>query len=122
MAAYAYTAINAAGFELTGLLHASSLDAARQQLRERGLVAERLEELAESGEGGGGSPFKKVKPKSLQVFSRQFAVMIQSGLNVVNALVILEQQTDDKHLATVIAELRADVEGGLLLSEALARH
>jgi type IV pilus assembly protein PilC len=122
MAAYAYTAINASGFELTGAVHAPSLDAARQQLRERGLVAERLEELSSSGEGAVASAFKKVKPKSLQVFSRQFAVMVQSGLNVVNALVILEQQTDDKHLAAVIAELRADVEGGMLLSEAMGRH
>ena len=65
---------------------------------------------------------KKVKPKSLQVFSRQFATMIEAGLNVVTALVILEEQTEDKKLAAVVSELRADVEGGLLLSEAMARH
>ena len=65
---------------------------------------------------------KGVKAKSLQIFSRQFATMIEAGLNVVSALVILEEQTDDKYLAQVIVELRADVEGGLLLSQALARH
>jgi type IV pilus assembly protein PilC len=48
--------------------------------------------------------------------------MIEAGLNVVAALVILEDQTDDAYLAEVIAELRADVEGGLLLSQAMARH
>ena len=48
--------------------------------------------------------------------------MIEAGLNVVSALVILEEQTDDKYLAQVIRELRADVEGGLLLSQALGRH
>jgi type IV pilus assembly protein PilC len=48
--------------------------------------------------------------------------MVEAGLNVVTALVILEQQTEDKNLAQVISELRADVEGGLLLSEAMARH
>src|SRR5688500_11836546 len=48
--------------------------------------------------------------------------MIEAGLNVVSALVILEEQTDDKYLAQVIVELRADVEGGLLLSQALGRH
>jgi type IV pilus assembly protein PilC len=48
--------------------------------------------------------------------------MIEAGLNVVTALVILEEQTEDKKFATVIGEIRADVEGGLLLSEALARH
>ena len=48
--------------------------------------------------------------------------MIEAGLNVVAALVILEEQTDDNYLAAVIRELRADVEGGLLLSQAMARH
>src|SRR3989442_5214067 len=48
--------------------------------------------------------------------------MIEAGLNIVSALVILEQQTDDKYFAAVVRELRADVEGGLLLSQALARH
>ena len=48
--------------------------------------------------------------------------MIEAGLNVVTALVILEEQTEDKKLAIVIGELRADVESGLLLSEALSRH
>jgi type IV pilus assembly protein PilC len=48
--------------------------------------------------------------------------MIEAGLNVVSALVILEDQTDDKYLGLVIRELRADVEGGLLLSQALGRH
>ena len=65
---------------------------------------------------------KKVKPRSLQVFSRQFATMIDAGLNVVAALRILEDQTDDTYLAAVIGEVRADVEGGALLSQALARH
>jgi type IV pilus assembly protein PilC len=65
---------------------------------------------------------KAIKPKSLQIFSRQFATMIEAGLNVVSALVILEEQTEDKYLAAVIKELRADVEGGLLLSQAMGRH
>jgi type IV pilus assembly protein PilC len=122
MAAYAYTAINAEGFALDGEIHAPSVDAAREQLRIRGLLAESLTELAASGEDGMKNAFKKIKPKSLQVFSRQFATMIESGLNVVGALVILEQQTDDNYLAAVIKELRADVEGGLLLSQAMERH
>jgi type IV pilus assembly protein PilC len=122
MAAFAYNAINAQGFALDGEIHAPSLEAAREQLRIRGLLAERLEELPASGEQSARTAFKKIKPKSLQVFSRQFATMIESGLNVVGSLVILEQQTDDKYLASIIKELRADVEGGLLLSQAMERH
>jgi type IV pilus assembly protein PilC len=121
MASYAYTAINASGLELDGEVNAPDAGAAREALRQRGLVALSLDEQAAASQGLG-LAIKKVKPKSLQVFSRQFATMIEAGLNVVTALVILEEQTEDKKLARVVTELRADVEGGLLLSEAMARH
>ena len=122
MAGFAYSAISIDGLETVGEIHAPDLEAAREQLRIRGLLAHNLRELPASGEEGLRTAFKKIKPRSMQVFSRQFATMIEAGLNVVAALVILEQQTDDAYLAVVIAELRADVEGGLLLSQAMARH
>src|SRR6188508_992163 len=122
MAAYGYSAIDAQGIELRGEIHAPDVDAAREQLRLRGLLAQYMHELPAEGEEGVRTVFKKVKPKSLQIFSRQFATMIDAGLSVVGALVILEAQTDDKYLSAVISELRADVEGGLLLSQAMARH
>jgi len=122
MAAFAYSAIAADGLAQAGEIHAPNHDAAREQLRIRGLLAERLEELPASGEESVRTAFKKVKPKTLQIFSRQFATMIEAGLNVVSSLVILEEQTDDSYFASVVKELRADVEGGLLLSQALRRH
>jgi type IV pilus assembly protein PilC len=121
MAAYTYQAINAQGLELKGEVHAADLNGAREQLQSRGLLPHTLTLRSASGEGVGGL-FKKVKPKSLQVFSRQFATMIEAGVSVVAALVTLEEQTDDKQLALVIGEVRADVEGGMVLSAALARH
>ena len=121
MASYAYTAINADGLELNGEINAPDLGAAREALRVRGLLALDLAERASSSKGMR-AVVKKVKPKSLQIFSRQFATMIEAGLNVVTALVILEEQTEDKKFAQIIGEIRADVEGGLLLSEALGRH
>jgi type IV pilus assembly protein PilC len=122
MAAYTYTAITAEGIELSGNIHAPDRDAAREQLRVRGLLAQDLVEQPATGEQSVRTAFKKIKPKSLQIFSRQFATMIDAGLSVVSALVVLEKQTDDKYLAGVISELRADVEGGLLLSQAMGRH
>jgi len=122
MAGYAYTAINARGIELKGEISAPDPNAAREQLRVRGLLAEGLEELPSVGAQGLRTAMKGVKPKSLQIFSRQFATMIEAGLNVVGALVILEEQTVDKYLAAAVKELRADVEGGLLLSQAMSRH
>jgi len=121
MAAYAYTAITAQGTEVSGELAAANLEAAREQLRLKGLLPEQLEEREEAHSASRGV-FKAVKPKALQIFSRQFATMIDAGLNVVSSLVILEDQTDDKVLAAVITELREDVEAGLLLSQAMARH
>jgi type IV pilus assembly protein PilC len=124
MASFGYTAINAQGMEMDGVVSAADLSAAREQLRVRGLLAQSIAEIGTGPSVGqmqiGGK--KKVKPKSLQIFSRQFATMIEAGLNVVGALVILEEQTDDEALAEVVQELRRDVEGGLLLSEAMARH
>jgi type IV pilus assembly protein PilC len=122
MAAFTYTAINASGLETRGEVHAPDPNGAREQLRLRGLLAQTLLELPASGEESARTVFKKVKPKSLQIFSRQFATMIEAGLNVVSALVILEEQTEDAYLGSIIHELRADVEGGLLLSQAMARH
>src|SRR5881392_3554769 len=122
MAGFAYTAISIDGLETVGEIHAPDVEGAREQLRIRGLLANSLRELPASGEEGMRTTFKKIKPRSMQVFSRQFATMIEAGLNIVAALVILEEQTDDLYLAEVIAELRADVEGGLLLSQAMARH
>ncbi len=123
MASFAYSAINAQGAELSGEISASDLNSAREQLRVKGLLAQTLKELSDGGGIGATSiGGKKVKAKSLQIFSRQFATMIEAGLNVVSALVILEEQTDDQALGAVIHELRKDVEGGLLLSEAMARH
>jgi len=121
MASFAYSAINASGLELQGEIHAPDLTAAREALRVRGMLALDLKQQASTSDGIT-AVVKKVKPKALQIFSRQFATMIEAGLNVVTALVILEDQTEDKKLAAVITEVRADVEGGLLLSEAIARH
>ncbi len=120
MAAFAYSAINAFGAESAGQITAPDLGAARELLRQKGLRPVALSELGATG--GAQKKRKKVKPRSLQVFSRQFATMIDAGLSVVQSLVILEEQSDDTALAAVIREVRSDVEGGMLLSQALARH
>ena len=122
MAEFAYSAINAQGMELTGTMSAPDVGSAREQLQARGLLPNRLSEQAAAGEQGMSTAFKKLKPKSLQVFSRQLATMIEAGVSVVQALVVLEDQVDDKYLKQVVTEVRSDVESGLILSKALARH
>jgi len=122
MAEFAYDAINAQGMLTSGVISAPDVSSAREQLQARGLLPSSLAERAAAGEETFGSMFKKVKPKSLQVFARQLATMIEAGVSVVAALVTLEEQTDDKYLQEVVGEVRADVESGMIFSRALARH
>jgi type IV pilus assembly protein PilC len=123
MANFTYVAINADGHEFDGTITAPDVTAAIDLLRDRGLLAEKLDEVGEaSSKSASSGAFKTIKPKSLQIFSRQFATMIEAGMNVVSALVVLEAQTTDPVLQGVIGQLREDVEEGLLLSEAMTRH
>jgi type IV pilus assembly protein PilC len=122
MAEFTYDAINSQGLLTSGSVSAPDLDTAREQLQSRGLLPSALFEKSAAGEAGVRSMFKAVKPKSLQIFARQLATMIEAGVSVVAALVTLEEQTDDKYLREVIGEVRGDVESGTILSRALARH
>ena len=122
MAAFAYSAINAQGLELKGELHAQDLEAAKEALRSRGLLPRHLTEIRTGSAKSVGGLFKAVDPKALQIFSRQFATLIESGVSIVQSLVILERQTQDKNLAAVVEEVRNDVESGVIISKALARH
>jgi type IV pilus assembly protein PilC len=123
MAVFEYVAINADGVELNGEINAPDAAAVRAQLSGYGLLPSAIAERSDEGLASKEISFSKgVKPKSLQIFSRQLATMIESGVNVVTALAILEQQTDDQKLAEVIAKVREDVEGGEVLSTALAVH
>jgi type IV pilus assembly protein PilC len=65
---------------------------------------------------------KRIKLKDLAVMSRQFATMINSGLSMLRSLTILAEQTENKELARVLGEVAKDVETGVALSSALAKH
>src|SRR5215210_7770577 len=65
---------------------------------------------------------EKVKSKELALFTRQFSVMLDAGLPLVQCLEILAQQQDNKFFQKVIFQVRADVEAGLTLADAMAKH
>jgi type IV pilus assembly protein PilC len=65
---------------------------------------------------------KKVTLKDLAVFSRQFATMINAGLSLLRALNILTEQTENKELTRVLAEVRNDIETGNSLSSGMAKY
>src|SRR5690349_16537041 len=65
---------------------------------------------------------KKVKSKDLSVFTRQFSVMIDAGLPLVQCLEILAQQQENKYFQQTLMQVRQDVEEGSTLAGAMARH
>ena len=65
---------------------------------------------------------KKVKSKDLAIFTRQFSVMIDAGLPLVQCLDILSQQQQNKYFQQVLAQVRQDVEEGSTLAAAMTRH
>jgi len=65
---------------------------------------------------------KKVNSKTLSIFTRQFSVMIDAGLPLVQCLDILGQQQDNKYFQQILMQVRQDVEEGSTLAAAMARH
>jgi type IV pilus assembly protein PilC len=121
---YAYRVRDRQGKLLGGTLEADNEQAVVAKLRQLGYAPVSIE--AEKGAGlkaevrlpGSG----RVKLKDLAVFSRQFATMINSGLSLLRALTILGEQTANKKLAQIIVLVRAEVEKGISLSAAMAKH
>jgi type IV pilus assembly protein PilC len=65
---------------------------------------------------------KRVKATDLAVFARQLSTMISSGMSILRAMYVLEEQTENKFLKETIVAVRKDVEAGLSLSDAMSRH
>jgi type IV pilus assembly protein PilC len=64
----------------------------------------------------------KVKPAEMITFSRQLALLLESGVGIVQSLELLQNQTSDKQLKKVLVEVVSDIRGGSSLSVALAKH
>lgn len=69
-----------------------------------------------------GKPREKVKKKQLAIFTRQFSVMLDAGLPLVQCLDILSQQQDNAYFSKVLTRVREDVEAGTTLADAMSRH
>ncbi|HKP11505.1 MAG TPA: type II secretion system F family protein [Blastocatellia bacterium] len=65
---------------------------------------------------------EKVKHKDLALFTRQFSVMLDAGLPLVQCLEILGQQQDNKTFQKIIFQVRSDVEAGMTLADSMAKH
>lgn len=129
MAAYHYLALNREGTKIKGLIEADSERKAITQLRPRGLFVISLKKngnlfnFVRGKTGTGIRIFKPtIKSKDIIIFLRQFATLINAGLPIVQALAIMIDQTPHPTLKEKISQIRKDVEAGMPLSEALAKH
>jgi type IV pilus assembly protein PilC len=121
MSTFAYRALDATGTTVQGEIEAQDKVAVASELRSRGLIVVDIDE--QSGAGGDiFERFKKVKADELTVATRQFSTMVSSGMSMLRALYVLEEQQENKKLKEAFAQVRKDVEAGLALSDALARH
>ena len=104
----------------TGVLVADSKDAVINTMRRQQIVVtavkEKGKEIALPKWGGG------VPPQSIAIFTRQFSVMIDAGLPLVQCLEILGSQQDHKVFKRVLIQVRQDVESGSNLADAMRKH
>jgi type IV pilus assembly protein PilC len=123
MPTFVFKGRNRVGEVIVGERVADSREVLRQLLRREQVmltsVKEKGREIAVPKPGAGR---KKVKAKDLAIFTRQFSVMIDAGLPLVQCLEVLAQQQENKYFAHVLTQVRQDVEEGSTLAAAMGRH
>src|SRR5271168_4261150 len=121
MSTYVFKAIDIAGGKSRGEVEADSKQAVSDQLKQRGLIVLDIADK-HSSKNIEIAFTKSVSASELAVFARQLATMISSGMSILRALYVLEEQTESKMLKETIVAVRKDVEAGLSLSDAMVRH
>ena len=122
MATFAFKAVDLAGIPQTGTVDGADKQAATSELRGRGLKVMTLEEQKTGLNMELRLMPKRVKAGDLTVMSRQLSTMISSGMTLLRAFYVLEEQIESQMLRETVGAVREDVEAGLSLSDALERH
>jgi type IV pilus assembly protein PilC len=125
MPTFAFSGRTRGGETINGERAGDTMDAVVAALRrEQILVTRIMPAKAAVATSSGPKKVKSKAPaaKNLAVFTRQFSVMIDAGLPLVQCLDILGTQEEDKNFAAVILQVRSDVEGGASLADAMKKH
>ncbi len=117
MPAYVWKGKNRLGEVQEGIIVSDSKDQASATLKRNGIQVLMVKPQTTATKG-----FGKVKSKDLAIFTRQFSVMIDAGLPLVQCLEILGAQQQDKGFQRIIDAVRGDVEQGATLQAAMAKH
>lgn len=125
METYSYTAVAADGKDKKGTVEAGSEQEAARKIKENGLVPISVQKQGALNKDIN-LPFlkkkKKIKPRDLSVFCRQFSSILKAGVSVISALEMLCDQTENKALAECIKEVQSSVEKGETLSKAMKSY
>ncbi|HEV3485737.1 MAG TPA: type II secretion system F family protein, partial [Vicinamibacterales bacterium] len=124
MPTFAYSGRTRTGQVVTGERVADSMDAAVAALRREQIQVTRIDpaKAAAAAKNKGPKGGKSVPAKNLAIFTRQFSVMIDAGLPLVQCLDILGKQEPHKNFSAVILKVREDVESGAALADAMKKH
>src|SRR4051812_49581900 len=127
MTTFADSGRTRAGPPVTGEPAADTMDLAVAALRREQIMVTRIDpakaaRIAKAAKPAGPKGNKSVPAKNLAIFTRQFSVMIDAGLPLVQCLEILGKQEPHKNFSAVILKVREDVESGLALADAMKKH
>src|ERR671931_1732952 len=122
MSTFAFKALDLTGTSTRGEMEAEDKQSVASQLRATGLIVLDIEEQKPTDVGDILGRFKRVKATELTIATRQLATMISSGMSLLRALYVLEEQARSDKFREAITQVRMDVEAGIALSDALGRH
>lgn len=120
METFSYTAVGTDGKEKKGSIVAETREDAARSLKDQGLLPMSIGKQSALDKDINFSFGKKgVKVRDLSVFCRQFSSIIKAGVNVINALSMMSEQTENKKLKAAIKNVQSNVEKGETLSSAM---
>jgi general secretion pathway protein F len=134
MPIYEYSGIDKKGKAVKGLKEADSSKALRLSLRASGIFVTKFKESSGASEGSGREKtglkrefhlktlFERINVETLGLATRQLATLLQSGVPMVESLRALVEQVDNQALKRILSEVRADVNEGSSLADAMAKH
>ena len=120
MPGYSYVAVDSRGKEKRGRMDAENREEVVRQLKNDGLIPVSIREQRVLNKEIDFSIGKKVKPRDLSVFCRQFVSITQAGVPMKEALQMLTEQTENKYLKQAVADVLANVEKGNTLADSMA--
>ena len=123
MATFTFKAVDLTGVPARGELEAESKQSVTDQLRERGLIVLDInEEKTTLTSQDLFERFRRIKAQELTVMTRQLATMVASGMSILRAFHVLEDQTENDKLKQVLADVRSDIEAGVSMGDSLEKH